>query len=443
MTLGVEGQGYTPAAKPIEPGENREQHRKAMADIDQIVVIHDFSEPRGGAGLLAVESVRQYRALGLPVTMISGQGDTETLSELGATVIGLNSKPLLELPTLRAFAAGYHNKRTVELLSDWIEKNDTPGTVYHMHNWAQILSPTIFIPLRKVAERTLITCHDFFNACPNGAFLHFGRSEACHLKPMSTACMMSQCDRRSSLHKVWRLARHNHLTSLADFENTPYTFSFIHEKMLDRFAESGFKLGDALSIRNPVRPWCSERVKAEENTDFLFVGRIGREKGADLLLNATAEVGAPLTLVGTGELMESGKQSHPHANFVGWQAPSDIQKFATKARALVVPSRWTEPFGLVILEAAMSGIPVIVSDQAYLASDIDAHAVGKSFELADPTSLSRTIGQFMEDHEMVKQMSVKAFETAGQLCHTPESWAQAHIDQFVRKIETAKHAPHG
>ena len=62
MTLSVDGKGYADEARPVEPGDNREQHRKAMADIDQIVVIHDFSEPRGGAGLLAAARYDDFRA---------------------------------------------------------------------------------------------------------------------------------------------------------------------------------------------------------------------------------------------------------------------------------------------------------------------------------------------------------------------------------------------
>lgn len=405
-----------------------------VQDIDRIVVIHDFSTPRGGASALAVEAVRQYRALGYPVTMFTGDAANQELTALGAEVIGLDSKSLLELPTIAALRKGYHNRETAEQLSDWITENDTPRTVYHMNNWSQILSPSVFAALRGVAERTLITCHDFFNSCPNGAFLHFGRSEACQLKPLSTACCFSQCDRRSPLHKLWRLARQRHLNALADFKRAPYTFSFIHERMLERFREADFRLDDALAIRNPVRPWCTTRVHAEDNQDFLFVGRVGREKGADLALEASAGAGQKLTLVGTGELVESGGAMYPHAEFAGWRLASEIAGYAARARALIVPSRWTEPFGLVILEAAMSGLPVIVSDQAYLAPEVDAMGIGKSFELADPGSLQRTIEQFARDDEAVKRMSIAAYETASNLCHTPQSWAQAHIEQFHIKL---------
>ena len=82
----------------------------------------------------------------------------------------------------------------------------------------------------------------------------------------------------------------------------------------------------------------------------------------------------------------------------------------------------------------MSGLPVIVSDQAYLAPELDAAGIGKSFELADPGGLQRAIEHLARDGEAIKHMSVAAFETASNLCHTPQSWAQAHIEQFQRRL---------
>lgn len=405
-----------------------------MPSIDRIVILHDFATPRGGASILAVEAVKQYRALGLPVTMFTGDAANPDLARLGIEQVSLNAHALLEQSPISALRLGYHRRETVERLTAWIAENDTPGTVYHMHNWSQILSPSVFIALRDVAERTLITCHDFFNACPNGAFLHFGESRPCSLKPLSLECTLSQCDRRNPLHKAWRVARHHHLYALADFENAPYTFSFIHERMAERFAEAGLALKDTVAIRNPVRAWHHERIPAENNSGFLFVGRVGRDKGADLALDATQAQGEALTLVGAGELVERDQGAHPMARFVGWKSPEEITEISKHARALIVPSRLREPFGLVILEAAMSGLPVIVSDQAYLATEVTQYGFGKSFAISKSDSLGQIIRAVADDDQMVRQMSEAGFASADALCHSPESWAQAHIDVFQRKL---------
>lgn len=401
-----------------------------MPDIDRIVVLHDYSTARGGASTLAVEAVQQYRKLGLPVTMFTGESENEKLRAIGAETVALGAKPLLEDSLFSALAQGFHREETAKRLSAWIARNDTPNTVYHMNNWSQTLSPSVFTSLRDVAERTVITCHDYFNTCPNGAFLHFGRSKPCELKPLSLACSFSQCDRRNALHKAWRVARQHRLNAVADFGRLPYTFSFIHERMQDRFEQAGFPVQNAAVIRNPVKPWTKKRITAEKNSGFLFVGRIGREKGADLALEATAKENLKLTLVGRGELVESARETYPHARFTGWVPRNKIFNYARWARALIVPSRWAEPFGLVILEAAMSGLPVIISDQASLAEEIEDNGFGKRFSVNDPDSLIETLKLFAANDDYIARMSKAGFASAHTLCHSPDSWAQAHVGLF-------------
>ncbi|MEM5516247.1 glycosyltransferase family 4 protein [Henriciella sp. AS95] len=407
-----------------------------MVNIDRIVVIHDYSEAEGGAGTLAMEAIRQYRSRGYPVTLITGELSNAPLDALGVSVVGLGSKSLLARSKLEALRNGIHNSATIRRVRAWIDENDTPGTVYHLNNWAQILSPTIYKALRPVADRTLVTCHDFFNVCPNGSFLHFDTSTTCHLKPLSAKCFFSQCDRRSALHKYWRFARHVHLNQLADFDNNPSTFAFIHKQMRDKFVRSGFEAPNTAIIPNPVSAWTSDRIRAEENSGFLFVGRVGRDKGADIALRAARDAGEKITIIGAGELTKDAA-AFPNATFTGWLGPEEIADHARKARALIVPSRVTEPFGLVILEAAVSGLPVIVSDSAYLSRDVDELGFGKRVSVLDEAALVDVLKTFAREDDVIRAMSKRATEVARSLCHTPESWADAHISVFSGKLAAA------
>mgnify|MGYP001251601862 CR=1 FL=1 len=124
-------------------------------------------------------------------------GDDE-LAEAGIDVHGLGQSKLKKAGTFAAMTKGFHNAEAKCLVADWIAQNDTPSTVYHLHNWAQILSPGVFAALKPVEARTIVSCHDFFNVCPNGGLLNFQTGEICKLKPMSAACWVSQCDRRNS-----------------------------------------------------------------------------------------------------------------------------------------------------------------------------------------------------------------------------------------------------
>lgn len=411
-----------------------------MSGIERVVVIHDFSEPEGGAGILAAESIRQYVSHGLPVTFLTGEGSTPALEALGVSIIGLNSKPLLEVSAIEALRQGYHNNAALELVATWIAENDTPRTVYHLHNWSQMLSPSIFGALKSVAARTIVACHDFFNVCPNGAFMNFKKSVPCDLKPGSMACFSSVCDRRSHLHKIWRFARQRHLNAISEFGDNNYMFSYIHDRMKQRFEAAGFPRMDGQTIPNPVRPWTTNRIEAENHSGFLFVGRLSSDKGADIALAATSKIEQPLTVVGEGELAQGGSAFYPHANFVGWKQPQEIADIARTARALIVPSRVSEPFGLVILEAAMSGLPVIVTNRAFLSQDVERLGFGRRFAIRQPSELTSLLEQFAEDDGLIQRMSHAGYENAKQLCHTPESWIEAHIDRFEARLNSLAHA---
>lgn len=399
----------------------------AVQAIDRIVVIHDFAAPEGGAGIMAIMAAQEYARRGIPVTYFAGAIDGAGEGLSGIDLVGLNLARLLDQSPARAMAQGIHNRAARDCLRSWIAQNDTDHTVYHLHNWSQILSPAIFQGLHGVEERLVVTCHDFFNVCPNGGFTHFPRSQPCERKPLSLGCIASQCDRRSSVHKYWRIARQVHLNRLAKPARSKATFTFLHERMKAKFVESGFGANRMVTVANPVEPWSRERIPAEHNREFLFVGRLGCDKGADLAAAAAAQSGVLLTFVGEGELAESLRAAPGSLQLAGWCNRAGILEHARRARALIVPSRVVEPFGLVILEAAMSGLPVIVTDRAYLAADAERLGFGLSFDPSTPDRLSELISALAASDAQVAEMSHNGIAHSGELALSPPEWG----DQLI------------
>ena len=403
-------------------------------DIDRIVVINDYTRPEGGAGKLAMESVELYRSRGFPVTVLTGQGATEQLDACGAETVGLGSEGLLKLGKLAALRQGYHNSAAANLIDKWISQNDTPRTVYHLHNWSQILSPAVFNSLKRVAARTIVTCHDFFNVCPNGAFVHFPTAAECQLKPLGMGCILSQCDRRSTLHKYWRIARQRHFNALADLGNAPFTYTALHEKKRQKFIKAGFKAPDFRTVVNPVEPWSAQRLQAEQNTGLLFVGRVGPDKGTDIALEAARRAKYPITIAGTGDQYEALKEKYTEATFAGWCDREKLLELASKARLLIAPSRMMEPFGLVLLEAAMSGLPVLVTRRAFISEEMQSVGTAKIIDIDKPDAIAHDIKSLANDNDAVRAMSEAGFDRGHELCNTYETWIDAFLEIFEEKL---------
>lgn len=405
--------------------------------LKRIVIVHDRIEARGGATGLARLSALEYAKKGYKVTYVTGARDDSSLADYGIETIALAQQDLASGYRAGSVLSGVYNNRTVKEIGDWISMNDSPDTAYHLHNWAQILSPSVFQALRAVAPRTVVSCHDFFNVCPNGGLLHFPSGKPCELKPMSAACWASQCDKRGPLEKYWRMVRHITLNRVADFDHNAMTFVCLHDGMEKIMREAGFQPRMLHSIANPARAYSNVRVEAEKNDTFIYVGRLNEEKGADLAVAAAQEAGVPLTLIGEGDLLERQSDAPANVKFAGFCSREQIVEYAQKARAIVLPGRWREPFGLVIAEAALSGIPVIISKPSSLASRVSELGFGDVFNPHSDGELVGLLRTWAEDDDRVKAYSEAAFSQAAQICNTPEQWAQKFIELMTEKVQLA------
>ena len=105
-----------------------------------------------------------------------------------------------------------------------------------------------------------------------------------------------------------------------------------------------------------------------EPEDYLaFVGRASADKGLDHAIEIAKRSGVPLRIeakVGAGdeEYFESviePQLDHPLVTFVGEIGDDEKSEFLGRARAVVFPIEWPEPFGLVMIEAMATGTPVV------------------------------------------------------------------------------------
>ena len=69
---------------------------------------------------------------------------------LGVEIVALGSKRLLSGGALTALTRGVYNRAAADMVARWIAANDRPSTVYHVHGWAQILSPSLFAAIAPV-----------------------------------------------------------------------------------------------------------------------------------------------------------------------------------------------------------------------------------------------------------------------------------------------------
>jgi len=88
---------------------------------------------------------------------------------------------------------------------------------------------------------------------------------------------------------------------------------------------------------------------------FLFVGRIAREKNLEAFLDL--KLAGRKVVIGDGPYLAHLRSRYPEVTFTGLKSGEELARCYASADAFVFPSR-SETFGLVLLEAMASGVPV-------------------------------------------------------------------------------------
>ena len=110
-------------------------------------------------------------------------------------------------------------------------------------------------------------------------------------------------------------------------------------------------------------------ISFEKGEYLAFLGRVAPEKGLPLAINTAIRVGMPLKVAAKiypehrdyfeRIILPLLRDNSSRVEFVGEIGGTLKTKFLAKASALLFPSLWPEPFGLVMIEAMACGTPVI------------------------------------------------------------------------------------
>ena len=129
---------------------------------------------------------------------------------------------------------------------------------------------------------------------------------------------------------------------------------------------------------------------------LVFVGRMAPEKAPDLAVETALSAGLPLRLAGIIEdrhrdFFET-KVLAARSRDIEYLGPldrDDLWRLVGNARAMVMPLRWHEPFGLVAVESLATGTPVIAWRMGALPEIIDDGVSG--FLVEDVAAAARSV----------------------------------------------------
>ncbi|MGJ7562530.1 glycosyltransferase family 4 protein [Variovorax sp. GB1R11] len=238
--------------------------------------------------------------------------------------------------------------------------------IFHCHIYYGKLTASIIAPVKQAKIPLVQTLHEFKVVCPTYTLM--SRGEIC------TKCsgfnfhnvIANRCNRESFLRSALTYVEATAsriLGAVSAFDHFIAVSDFLRGKVI----EMGVPSEKVTTVHNYTD---AKKFKPDFNPGdyFLYFGRLERNKGLGLLLEAFEGLPkARLVIVGGGS-MESEIKSHiknnPSGNidFLGFKTGLELSEIIRRARAVVVPSIWFETFGLTITEAFGHGKPVIASD---------------------------------------------------------------------------------
>lgn len=269
--------------------------------------------------------------------------------------------------------------------------------IAHVHNTFPLLSDAVLYACRDASVPVVATFHNYRLGCASGEFYRDGA--VCHdcAHGQLIPGVVHGCYRGSRAASaplavsigVHRRARKSLVSA----------YVFISAAQRDLLG--GLDLpAERLFVRHNMIPGRELPAAVREPT-LVYAGRLAEVKGVRLLMAAWDRYVAGsdvarlrLVIAGSGPLENEVAEwaaTRPSVQMAGLVPAGQCAELMASARAVVVPSVWEEPFGLVVVEAMASGTPPIAADHGSFPELITPGVDGMLFRPGDAASLAAII----------------------------------------------------
>ncbi|HSW13470.1 MAG TPA: glycosyltransferase [Solimonas sp.] len=323
--------------------------------------------------------------------------------------------------------------------------------VVHFHNTFPLLSPALLRVAHDSGVAVVATLHNYRVICADGGL--FREQRIC------TECLDQRSPAPGLRHGCYRHSR------IATWPVARMIGQHLQQQTWDRHAHALLALTEfqrGLMLRAGLSPQVLQ-VKpnataaatalpwAERDDVAVFVGRLCDEKGIWTLFEAWQRLGeaAPrLRIIGAGPALPAlqqrlaGTALAARIELLGALPHAEAMAQLARARLLVYPSQWYEPFGMSVIEAYARGVPVLASRLGGLAELVRDGDSGALFEAGDPASLAQQVTELWQHPIRLQALAQRGLELWGQ--HYSPASNLARLETIYRNaIDTSRRSAAG
>jgi glycogen(starch) synthase len=199
----------------------------------------------------------------------------------------------------------------------------------------------------------------------------------------------------------------------------------------------------------PRRGQAAVQHRANDAPLILFTGRFVERKGIRELLSAAALVfkstpAARFVLAGGHRHCDGASMARywmppeltrhcDRVHFTGWLSAEELACWYRKADVLVVPS-WYEPFGMVVLEGMLYGLPIVASNIGGPAEILEHGRTGLLVPPRDATALADELIKLIAAPHMRRRLGLVAARAVRR------KWLYSRVVQKMKTVYTEAYA---
>ena len=271
-----------------------------------------------------------------------------------------------------------------------------------IHNLYPVISPSILPILRKNGTRILMTVHNYRLACPTGLFLAKGKiCEKCTSGLRELHCITNKCE-GSAAGSIAYALRNFWARKMKYFVNNVDSFLVLSQFQAAKLMQVKVPKEKIEIVPNFIfTPKELNVIPSREDGFVGFVGRMSREKGADVF----CKIAEKLPLVKfkiAGDIPENITLKLPeNVELVGFLDQKQLQGFYENSALIVSTSICYEGFSMVALESSANG-------RAFVAPNIGAFPdlVNRNclYAMGDIDDAAQIIARLLGDNVLRQQI---------------------------------------
>lgn len=316
-----------------------------------------------------------------------------------------NTSPVRKLKDGLSLIYSFEARRKFEALLEEFRPDVIHLNLVHRQLTFSILDAPY---LKEHPVPVVYTAHDYIPVCPACTMLD-GEGEVCDacLDGRFRHCIGRRCVKGSRAKSALAAAEAAFLRRHGSYRKIDRIIApsaFMRSKLL----EGGFPPEQVVSMRNFAKDEVLSRARSRgdltdrESPYLLFFGRLSREKGVDVLVDAFLSIaervpGWRLVIAGEGperESIEERLSSDPlggSVELVGFKTGAELESYVERASLAIASSRCRENMPFSIIEAFAAGTPVIGTRIGGIPELVSEGETGFLAEPGDAASLAAAI----------------------------------------------------